>query len=308
MSRIMKQEQIQKRKLLWSLMGDLPDFDMPLRCEVIRHEKIAGGTLETLQFSYPDEPPFLAYFALPAGYDETQKIPAILYNHSHGGMYYLGKDELLQGAPYQCGPWLPDLLKEGYAVLAADHRAFGSRSDRTEGDIFKEMLWRGQVMWGMMVYDSCRMLDHLCSRKEVDCTRIGTLGMSMGSTMAWYTAALDERIKVCVDICCLTDFEELIKSNHLKGHGFYYFVPSLLKYFDTASINALIAPRARISVNGQFDGLTPEAGLDKVDAVLKKVYADCGCPEKYLMKKYPVPHQELPEMRQAVLDFLRKYL
>lgn len=301
------QEQSEKRKLLWSLMGDLPDFNMPVACTVLKREKVDGGTLETLQFSYPDEPPFLAYFALPDG-SAGKKIPAILYNHSHGGMYYLGKDELLQGAPYQNGPWLPDLFRAGYAVLAMDHRAFGSRSDRTEGDIFKEMLWRGQVMWGMMVYDSCRMVDYLCSRDEIDSARIGTLGMSMGSTMAWYVAALDERIKVCADICCLTDFEELIRSNHLKGHGFYYFVPKLLKYFDTASINALIAPRAHISVNGRFDGLTPEGGLDKIDAVLKDVYMQANCPEKWLMKKYPVPHQEPPEMRQDVLAFLKKYL
>lgn len=297
----------QQRKLLWSLMGDLPDFSMPVTCTVLKREKISGGTLETLQFAYPDEPPFLVYFAIPDG-SAGKKIPAILYNHSHGGMYDLGKDELLRGAPYQNGPWLPDLLQAGYAVLAADHRAFGSRSDRTEENIFKEMLWRGQVMWGMMVYDSRRMLDHLCGREEVDPARIGTLGMSMGSTMAWYIAALDERIKVCADICCMTDFEELIRINHLSGHGVYYFVPGLLKYFDTASINALIAPRAHISVNGKFDELTPEAGLDKIDAALRSVYEQAHCPEKWQMKKYPVSHEELPEMRREVLAFLKKYL
>jgi len=36
----------------------------------------------------------------------------------------------------------------------------------------------------------------------VDASRVATLGMSMDSTMAWYLAALDERVKVTVDINC----------------------------------------------------------------------------------------------------------
>ena len=295
-----------KRTLLWSLMGDLPDRKMPVDVQSLKVEKIEGGTLELLQFKYPEEPAFQGYFVLPER--RQGKVPAILYNHSHGSLFHLGKDELLQGAPYQNGPWLPDLLKAGYAVLTIDHRAFGSRSDKKIDDIFKEMLWRGQVLWGMMLYDSVRALDYLCSREEVDAERIGTVGMSMGSTMAWYLAAVDERIKVCADICCMTDFEELIKAKHLCGHGTYYFVPSLLKYFDTAAINALIAPRYHISVNGMYDGLTPEAGLDKVDAALKKVYQQAGCPEHWKMLKYPVQHQEVPKMREEIMTFFRKHL
>jgi cephalosporin-C deacetylase-like acetyl esterase len=60
----------------------------------------------------------------------------------------------------------------------------------------------------MMVYDNIRAIDYLATRPEVNAARIATLGLSMGSTMAWWTAALDERVKVCVDICCLTDFDD----------------------------------------------------------------------------------------------------
>ena len=74
-------------------------------------------------------------------------------------------------------------------------------------------------MWGMMVYDSLRAVDYLVTRADVDAGRIGTIGMSMGSTMGWWLAALDERVKVCVDICCLTDFEALLEEKGLEGHG-----------------------------------------------------------------------------------------
>jgi len=54
----------------------------------------------------------------------------------------------------------------------------------------------------------------------------------------------------CMDVCCLTDFDELIKTNGLKGHGIFYYVPSLLKHFQTAQINELIVPRPHLSLNG----------------------------------------------------------
>ena len=81
----------------------------------------------------------------------------------------------------------------------------------------------------MMVYDTLRGLDYLLTRPEVDTARVGTLGMSMGSTMAWWVAALDPRLKVCVDICCLTDYQALIEAHNLKGHGVYYFVPGAVE-------------------------------------------------------------------------------
>ena len=42
------------------------------------------------------------------------------------------------------------------------------------------MLWKGQVLWGAMVYDNLRALDYLITRSDVDGERIGTMGLSMG--------------------------------------------------------------------------------------------------------------------------------
>ena len=193
-------------------------------------------------------------------------------------------------------------------MLAIDAWGFGGRYTRTESSIFKEMLWKGQVMWGMMVYDSLRAVDYLVSRADVDAARIGTLGMSMGSTMAWWVAALDPRVRVCVDICCLTDFDALIESGGLDGHGIYYYVPRLLNHFTTAQINALIAPRPHLGLAGNRDPLTPPQGLDRIDAELKQVYAEAGAPEAWQMLRYEVPHVETQEMRQAILAFLQRWL
>ena len=69
----------------------------------------------------------------------------------------------------------------------------------------------------MMMFDEFRAVDYLVSRPEVDGTRLGALGMSMGASKAWWLAALDPRVKVCMDVCCLTDDEELIRTHDWKS-------------------------------------------------------------------------------------------
>jgi hypothetical protein len=134
------------------------------------------------------------------------------------------------------------------------------------------------------------------------------MGLSMGSTMAWWLAALNPRINVCVDICCLTDFQALIEARGLDGHGIYYYVPSLTKHFTTSGINALIAPRPHLSLAGNRDPLTPPAGLERIDRGLKAVYGEHGCPEAWELKRYDVGHVETAEMRADVLAFLDAWL
>jgi dienelactone hydrolase len=233
----------------------------------------------------------------------------VLYNHAHGGNYELGKDELLIGRKsLQNPPYAKQLAAMGWSALCIDTWNFGERRGRTEPELFKEMLWQGRVLWGMMVYDSLRAVDYLVSRPDVDAGRIATMGLSMGSTMAWWTAALDTRIKVCVDLCCLTDFQALIESRGLDGHGVYYFVPSLLKHFSTAQINALIAPRPHLSLAGNRDRLTPPAGLDRIDRELRRVYKSLGAPLAWKLLRYDIGHFETAAMRAEILAFLSRWL
>ena len=291
-----------KRKLLYSLLGDLPPIDRGISAECVKTEEKQSYILEKLSLDlnrYEDVP---AYFVKPKS---GNNFPVVLFCHSHGGKYQLGKDELINGNSYMFKPpYAEELTAAGYAALCIDSPIFGERSGRDELDYFKETLWQGKVLWGMMVYDNLRAIDYLHTRDDVDASRIASLGMSMGSTMSFWLAALDERIKVCVDICCMTDFHTLIDVGGLKGHGIYYYVPGLLKHFDSVAINSLIAPRPHLSVNGSFDELTPEAGMDKIDEALKKVYGnDC-----WVLKKYPVKHEETAEMRRDVMEFLQRYL
>lgn len=297
----------QARRRLYGLMGELPDRKRPVGGRTIAQEQREGFVLEKLLLDLNGLEAVPAYFVAPLG--TSGRLPVVLYNHAHGGNYGLGKDELLEGTPYLATPpYALELTRRGYAALCIDHWAFGERSGKSESEIFKEMIWHGRVMWGMMVYDSLRAIDYLLSRPDVDAKRLGTLGISMGSTMGWWTAALDPRVKVCVDLCCLTDFQSLMETRNLDGHGIYYYVPSLLKHFTAAQINALIAPRPHLSLAGEYDRLTPPAGLDRIDRQLKAVYAAAKAPEAWKLLRYQCGHLETAAMRAQVLAFLARWL
>lgn len=289
---------------LYALLGDLPPRDYPISVQVVDQTERDGYRLETLVLDLNGLEAVPAYFVKPL--TAAGRLPCIVYSHAHGGDYELGKRELLTGRKALVSPYAAALTQRGYAALCIDHWCFGERRGRAESAVFKEMLWRGQVLWGMMVYDSLRAVDYLVSRADIDPERLGALGLSMGSTMSWWIAALDPRIRVCVDICCLTDFDALIESANLDGHSVYYYVPSLLKHFTTAQINALIAPRPHLSLAGLYDPLTPVAGLDRIDRELQAVYA--AHPDRWQLKRYACGHLETAAMRWEIMRFLETWL
>lgn len=302
--------QTRRRKELWGLLGDLPWNHQPGPPVVLATEKHRGYSLQRLVLDLNGLEPVPALLLIPDRRDA--RAPGLLYIHWHGGMYDLGKEQLLNGVPAQPA-YAPVCAEKGLVTLAIDSWCFGERKhdengQRGEESTFKEMLWKGRVLYGMMMFDEFRAVDYLASRPEVDASRIGVLGMSMGATKAWWLAALDPRVQVCMDVCCLTDFEELIKLRGLFRHAIFYYVPSLLKYFETAQINELIVPRPHLSVNGRRDELTPPAGVEKIRNYLMPLYQRYGRRADCLIEMFECPHWELPEMRRLILEWMDRYL
>ena len=73
-------------------------------------------------------------------------------------------------------------------------------------------------------------------------------------------------------------------------------------------INALIAPRPHLSLAGNYDRLTPPAGLDRIDAELSQVYAAEGAPEAWKLLRYEIAHFETAAMRAEIVSFLERWL
>ncbi|UOY90392.1 dienelactone hydrolase family protein [Bacillus glycinifermentans] len=294
------------RGQLLRLLGDLPD-QTEIQAKTLKKEEKDSFILETLLLGLNGIEPVPAYFVKPK--QAQGKLPVVLYCHSHGGRYERGRKELIEGAEYlERPPYAEELTSLGFAALAIDHWAFGDRRGKTESEIFKEMLWTGRVMWGMMVYDSIRALDYLETRNDTDTGRMAVLGMSMGGLMAWWTAALDARISACVDICSQVDSETLIKTQNLDRHNLYSYVPGLVKHVSTAQIQSLIAPRPHLSLVGTADKLTPVMGIDIIEKSLTSVYKEKNAGERYEVFRSHSGHLETAAMRQKAIDFLKTWL
>ena len=295
-----------RRAELWSLLGDLPEPVRPTAALVDTFD-VVGGRVERLSLDVGGLEPVPALLAVPSAVTAgaAASAPAMLYVHAHNGDQ--GKDELLEGRPRHQGPYLPDLLARGIVTLCVDNWCFGERR-RDELDTCKRMLWEGRVLFGMMVFDQWQAFRYLAARPEVDASRVGTTGLSMGSTLSWWLAALEERVRVCVDLCCLTDFDELIRTDGLAGHGIYYYVPRLLQHFSSADINALIAPRPRLSLNGGHDPLTPPDGVRRIADEVGAAYAALEAADRCRIEVFDCGHEETPEMRRLALEWLDRYL
>ena len=149
------QSQRERRNQLYGLLGELPPRERPIAAQLVHREDRPHYTLETLVLDLNGIEMVPAYFVRPRG--GNGPFPAVLYNHAHGGDYALGKDEFLGSrAALHQPPYAQALAEAGYCGLCIDTWAFGERRGRTESEIFKDMLWHGQVMWGMMVYDNLR--------------------------------------------------------------------------------------------------------------------------------------------------------
>lgn len=300
----------QRRSELWSLLGNLPEARKP-RGRMVAERHDGGATIQEWSLDLNGVEDVPATLVIPDGVDAD--APAVLYCHAHSDEWQHGRTELFTGIPRVLEPYAPDLIAKGVVTLAIDSWCFGDRRHNENGKLgeqetFCEMLWNGQVLFGMMLFDLHQAVTWLSEQPSVDPTRIGALGLSMGATHAWWLSALDERIKLCVDICCLTDYESIIEDRAVGLHGVYYFVPDLLNHFTAAQINALIAPRARLSLNGVDDPWSPNRGVVKIGNELQRAYADAGASERVAVRSFACAHEETSEMRGVALGWIQNVL
>ena len=152
-------------------------------------------------------------------------------------------------------------------------------------------------------------LDYLAARPEIDPRRIGATGFSMGSTRTWWLAALDNRIAAAVGVCCLTRYQDLIQKGGLAEHGIYYFVPGMLRHFDTEAVASLIAPRAFLTLSGEKDGGSPVSGVRKINAFCSAIHRLHGASDRFHGKVYPnVGHVYTPAMWREMTRWFDRHL
>ncbi|WP_423068707.1 alpha/beta hydrolase family protein [Devosia sp. CN2-171] len=235
------------------------------------------------------------------------RLPAILYGHSHGGAYHIGADELLEGREYLLDPLGPAFARAGYVTLCIDMPVFGARATVSEAYASKALLWHGKGLFGQMLCDHAAALTFLASRPDVDASRLGAFGISMGCTLSYWLAAMDERIAAVAHLCCFADLRTMIELGAHDGHGVYLVVPGLLNEADAGAIGALVAPRPQLICIGEADGLTPALAVERAWAETSAAYA--GVPDRLELVSEPgVGHRETERMRAATLAFFARHL
>ena len=318
-----KQQRPEVFKAVVDSLGDLPPRPSPPHARVVSREQRAGYTLERVSIDNG------AASAIPALVLIPEKLkphaPAILWLHSSTP----DKNHLITPNLTTHTEALGDaFVRAGYVVLAPDALFYGERAEdipggpseayrRDEVESFKIAedrrlkfdLWLGRTTWGMFVRDDQVALDYLCSRPEIDARRIGATGMSMGSTRAWWLAAVDERVAATVGVACLTRYQNLIAHGNLRAHGLYYFGYGLLKHFDTEGVLSLIAPRPFLALTGDLDAGSPVDGIKALEDPVSRVYAANAAAECFKSIVYPdVGHEYTPAMRAEMLKWFERWL
>jgi dienelactone hydrolase len=248
-----------------------------------------------------------AFLTRPAG--AAGRRPAILYGHSHGGRHEIGANELMDGRSYLLSPFGPLLARAGYVTLCIDMPTFGDRDDVEESAAAKAHIWYGTSLIGQMVSEQAAALTYLSSRDDVDPQRIGAFGISLGSTLAYWHAALDPRIRAVAHLCCYADYATLVELGAHDNHGIYLLVPGMLRHTSTGEIAGMVAPRPQLICLGEDDELTPPPSIERALAVTRPMYEAAGAPDALeVFVQAGIEHRETPEMHQKVMAFFQREL
>jgi dienelactone hydrolase len=258
------------RRQLAEMLGLDP---MPERTDL--HVTLTGK-LETPQFTVEK----LYFQSLPHLYvtanlyipkNLTGPVPAILYVCGHS---QVKKNGIAYGAKsdYQThGAWF---ARNGYVCLMIDPLQLGEIEGIHHGLYRQNMWWwmsRGYTPAGVEAWNSMRAIDYLQSRPEVDKEKIGMTGRSGGGAYSWWTAALDDRVKVAIPVAGITDMHNHIVDGTIEGHCDCMFMVNTYRW-DFAQVAALVSPRPLLISNSDKDTIFPLDGVERLHFKVREIY------------------------------------
>ena len=235
------------------------------------------------------------------------RMPAILYVCGHasareGGVSFGNK------TGYQHhGVWF---AKHGYVCLIIDTIQLGELEGLHHGTRRFGMYWwnsRGYTPAGVEAWNGIRALDYLQSRPEVDGAKIGMTGRSGGGAYSWYTAALDERVKVVVPVAGITDLHNHVVDGTVKGHCDCMFMVNTYRW-DYAKLAALIAPRPLLLANSDKDTIFPLDGVLRIHHELTRIYALYQASDKLGLLITEGPHKDTQDLQVPTFRWFNRWL
>jgi dienelactone hydrolase len=256
---------------------------------------------------------------------EQERRPAILASFC---------EKLYEGVPYAA-----ELARAGYVVLVIDAFYFGQRRLRADtlppgkadallrlrpgSDEFisafnklagsyeqlvaKTIFMAGASWPGIMVWDDLRSVDYLLTRPEVDKTRIGCLGLSLGGFRSAYLAGCHPAVRSAVVTCWMSTFGPML-ANYPQHHTWMCYTPDLYQYLDLPDVAGMAASNSLLVQFGRRDVLFPAEGKRQAADKLTGIYAKAGTPRNFQASFYDAPHMFSIAMQREAMEWFRKTL
>lgn len=212
----------------------------------------------------------------------------------------------------------PELVRRGFVCIMADHFAAGARVARGNRPYDTAGLYQRHPEWsagGKALWDLQRLLDLLVGMPEVDCDRIGVLGVSLGGHDALLLAAMDQRIRAAVVI----SGSRIMRADPNRANwsrteaGDFVAYPRLRPYmddpaslpFDFDDLMYLVSPRSLLMLRDIAGDEDPTKR--SLDAVLYDVRShDSSAPIEVIYHR--LGHDFPPSLHKRAYDWLEQNL
>ena len=266
--------------------------------------------------------------------DKPGKFPVVIVLHGTGG----NKEGMMS--------WLTELAKKGVAGLAIDARYHGERNGaKNKAEGYTEAItraWRDKSPnrehpWFYDTsYDLWRLIDVIEKRDDIDASRIGMLGTSMGGIQTWLAASVDERVKVAAPLIgvqslryglendgwharantvrkaheeAAKDLGEPMVNARVAKELWNRVIPGITDRFDGPAMLPLFAPRPLYIGNGEKDPNCPIIGAKLAFAAAEKAYAAKGASDKLKIDVAAgVPHKVTNEQKADSIAWCVRWL
>lgn len=237
----------------------------------------------------------------------TKKAPAILYVCGHSLVKTNGVSYGNKTGYQHHGAWF---ARNGYVCLTIDTIQLGELEGIHHGTYREGMWWwnaRGYTPAGVEAWNSIRGLDYLQSRPEVDGEKLGITGRSGGGGYSWYTAALDERVKVAVPVAGMTDLQNQVVDGCIEGHCDCMFHLNTYRW-DFPKVAALIAPRPLLIGNTDKDRIFPLDGVVRLHKQVAHIYQLYGKTNELGLLITEGPHKDTQDLQVPAFRWFNHYL
>ena len=211
------------------------------------------------------------------------------------------------------------LVRRGYVTISPEHFCSASRIPE-EGRYETAALYRKHPNWsavGKYTYDSVIATNALAGREDVDETRLGVTGHSLGGHGSVFLAAYDDRIKCAIPSCSGGTFRENPAPLHWSRDHWYVYFPQLRKDFlagrqvqcDFHEMFALIAPRPVLERFALNDGdAAGQAHRVMLHLKLRELYRLLGHEDAHAFLVFGDGHA-IPDLSQeACLSWMDRWL